>query len=49
MEKWPPRSPDMTSLYLFLWGYMKSLIYETSMESEMDLVAWIAARKTAEN
>ena len=25
--KWPPRSPDITSLDFFLWGYLKSKVY----------------------
>jgi hypothetical protein len=25
---WPPRSPDLTLLYLYLWGYMKDLVYQ---------------------
>ncbi|GFV67564.1 transposable element Tcb1 transposase [Trichonephila clavipes] len=25
---WPPRSFDLTPLYYFLWGYVKSLVYE---------------------
>ena len=24
---WPPRSPDITSLDYFLWGYIKSEVY----------------------
>ncbi|GFV08969.1 uncharacterized protein TNCV_3822121 [Trichonephila clavipes] len=24
---WPPRSCDLTPLYYFLWGYVKSLVY----------------------
>ncbi|GFS95150.1 uncharacterized protein TNCV_2704971 [Trichonephila clavipes] len=24
---WPPRSCDLTPLYYFLWGYLKSLVY----------------------
>ena len=36
---WPPSSPDMTPFDFFLWGYLKSLIYKTPVESEMDLVA----------
>ena len=39
---WPPRSPDLTPLDFFLWGYMKSLIYETPVQSEEDLIARIA-------
>lgn len=38
---WPPRSPDLTPLDFFLWGHMKSLIYETPVESENDLLARI--------
>ena len=47
----PPRSTDMTPLDFFLRGYMKSLIYETLVESEMDLVARIvvAAGKNFSN
>ena len=41
----------MTPLDLFLRCYMKSLIYETPVKSEMNLVARIvlAARKVTEN
>lgn len=39
---WPPRSPDLTPLDFYLWGHMKSLVYETPVESEMDLVARVA-------
>ena len=26
---WPPRSPDITSLDFFLWGYVKDRVYRT--------------------
>ena len=26
---WPPRSPDLTSLYIFLWGYVKDRVFAT--------------------
>ena len=26
---WPPRSPDLTPMDFFLWGYIKSIVYET--------------------
>ena len=26
---WPPRSPDITSLDFFLWGYVKNRVYRT--------------------
>ena len=25
---WPPRSPDLTPLDFFLWGYVKDLVYQ---------------------
>lgn len=25
--EWPPRSPDLTSLDFFLWGYLKNVVY----------------------
>jgi len=30
---WPPRSPDLTSLDFYLWGHMKTLVYETKVGS----------------
>jgi len=39
---WPPRSPDLTPLDFYLWGHMKTLVYETPVQSEMDLVARVA-------
>ncbi|GBO26380.1 hypothetical protein AVEN_212084-1 [Araneus ventricosus] len=40
---WPARSPDLTCLDYFLWGYVKSLVYETPVNSAEDLVALIVA------
>ena len=28
--EWPPRSPNLTPLDFFLWGYLKSKVYQTS-------------------
>ncbi|GBN43452.1 hypothetical protein AVEN_243422-1 [Araneus ventricosus] len=39
---WPARSPDLTCLDYFLWGYVKSLVYETPVNSAEDLVECIA-------
>ena len=39
---WPPRSPDMTPLDLFLWGYVKDQIYSTRVIDLDDLKARIA-------
>ena len=30
---WPPRSPDMTPLDFFLWGYIKSKVYTRNYEN----------------
>lgn len=31
--EWPPRSPDLTPLDFFYWGYLKSKVYETKPEN----------------
>jgi len=34
---WPPRSPDLTPLDYYLWGHMKTLVYETMVNSRAAL------------
>ena len=34
---WPPRSPDLTPLDYYLWGHMKTLVYEPKVESRAAL------------
>jgi len=34
---WPPRSPDLTSLDYYLWGRMKTSVYETKVNSRAAL------------
>jgi hypothetical protein len=29
---WPPRSPDVTPLDFFMWGYVKNIVYETKVQ-----------------
>ena len=36
LMEWPARSPDLTSLDFFLWGYVKSIVYKTK---PLDLAA----------
>ena len=31
---WPPRSPDLTPLDCYIWGHMKTLVYETKVDSK---------------
>lgn len=35
--RWPPRSPDLTPLDFFLWGYVKNLVYKNQYESVHEL------------
>ena len=39
---WPPRSPDLAPLDFFLWGDVKSLVYETPVVTVEDLIARIS-------
>ncbi|GBN78503.1 hypothetical protein AVEN_256536-1 [Araneus ventricosus] len=39
---WPPRYPDLSILYYFLWGHLKSLVHATPVDSVEDLVARIS-------
>jgi len=34
---WPARSPDLTALDFFLWGYIKSIVYKTKLLDLADL------------
>jgi len=34
---WPPRSPDLTPPDYYLWGHMKTLVYETKVNSREEL------------
>jgi hypothetical protein len=38
---WPPRSPDLTPLDFFLWGYLKQVVYATPVNDEAHLKAKI--------
>lgn len=45
--EWPPRSPDLTPLDYFLWGYLKDRVYQTPpgnlQELQRRIVAEVAA------
>jgi len=34
---WPPRSSDLTPLDYYLWGHLKTLVYETKVDSRAAL------------
>lgn len=36
-ERWPARSPDLTPLDFFLWGYVKTDVYSTDVDTVDDL------------
>lgn len=38
---WPARSPDMTPLDFFLWGYIKNFVYRHNFENEQELQACV--------
>ncbi|KPJ21635.1 Transposable element Tc3 transposase [Papilio machaon] len=44
---WPPRSPDLTPLDFFLWGYMKSRVYSNNPTSIAQLKANIHGEMAA--
>ena len=41
--RWPSRFPDLTPIDFFLWGEMKRLVYEISLDTEEELVGRVAA------
>lgn len=40
--RWPARSPDLSCLDFYLWGHLKSLVYDTPVDNAEELVARIA-------
>ena len=48
---WPPRSPDLTPLNFYAWGYMKDNVYQEKIQSREHLLHRItlAAEKLREN
>ena len=40
---WPPRSPDLTPLDFFLWGYVKDIVYRTPVPNIDELIMRITA------
>jgi hypothetical protein len=40
---WPPRSPDITPLNFFLFGYVKDIVYKTPVTSLDELKLRIVA------
>lgn len=40
---WPPRSPDLSPLDFFLWGYVKDTVYKTPVKDIQELKTRITA------
>jgi hypothetical protein len=43
---WPPRSPDLTLLYFFLWDYVKDIVWNDQVCKLQDLYTESAATAT---
>jgi hypothetical protein len=43
---WPPRSPDQTPMYFFLWGHLKEQVYAVPPRTIEDLVTRIQSALT---
>lgn len=41
--RWPARSPDLTPLDFYIWGRMKSLVYQDSIDTKAELIERIMA------
>ncbi|GBO13544.1 hypothetical protein AVEN_184866-1 [Araneus ventricosus] len=41
-QEWPPRSPDLTPMDFFLWGYLKQHVYATPLPTLQDFQRRIA-------
>jgi hypothetical protein len=35
---WPPRSPDLTPLDYFIWGHMKTIVYQQKVDTKEELL-----------
>lgn len=46
---WPPRSPDLTPLDFFLWGYLKNKVYKNRVQDINELMERIIAEITQLN
>jgi len=42
-QEWPPRSPDLTPMDFFVWGYIRDQVYQTLPHNRGDLIEKIKA------
>ena len=38
LHEWPPRSPDLTPMDFFAWGYIRDQVYQTLPRTREDLI-----------
>ncbi|XP_039303521.1 uncharacterized protein LOC120357400 [Solenopsis invicta] len=43
LHEWPPRSPDLTPMDFFAWGYIRDQVYQTLPRTREDLINKIQA------
>jgi hypothetical protein len=46
---WPPRSPDLNPLDVYLWGHLKTLVYAAPVDNEEALHRTVDACQTVRN
>jgi hypothetical protein len=34
LDAWPPRSPDLSPMNMYLWGHLKALVYAAPVDNE---------------
>jgi hypothetical protein len=37
-QNWPPRSPDLNPLDYHVWGYVKAVVYEHTVNTRKELI-----------
>ncbi|KYN28572.1 hypothetical protein ALC57_02013 [Trachymyrmex cornetzi] len=38
LQEWPPRSPDLTPMDFFVWGYIRDQVYDSLPRNRNDLI-----------
>jgi hypothetical protein len=44
---WPPRSPDLNLVDIYLWRQLNTLVYATSVERHFNIALWMPVRLPA--
>ena len=46
--EWPPRSPDLTPMDFYVWGFMKNFVYQTKVDTRDELIQRIHVTQSFE-